>query len=595
MLNPPRPGLQPRAHAVPQTLQQPRRGPDNGLVVRAAAPSGLPRMALLVAAMLAAAPTLAQESDAERRLRQVEQMMESMGRELEALRGEVVKERQAREAAEAAQRAATPSAPGQALSPVAAEPGAAPATRREVDEALAVAQDAKDQANTLQQRFESQGVQANFTDGVTFQDPRGRWGVRLMGRAQLDYRHFAEEGVMADTFGVRRARLGAQATLFRDYLVQVEGEFSGSGLSTGFGNTATSGVTMTNGFLEAQWFQGARIRMGQFKPQFGLEQTLLDLQSDFQERALTQNILDGNGLNYDRGIMVHGQPWAPLYYALTVSNGTGVHMDEQQRTAVEARADTKDVTGRAVMDFARALSIPDTVLHAGYSFKTGTQANRQAASTEAYAAPAFRTEARGVTFFAPEPFFDAGGTTGTIDRRLQALEVSAAWKSLRLTGEWWKAGYAGTRTPNAGQPFDFSREITASYVSLLWLMSGETWSDFYANGFWQKIRPNQRFSLDPGGGWGAWELGLRFSRMDAGDFLASNAAGTGRPGTSTNPSVTTGATGADAWTVQLKWMHNVYSRWLLSYVRTNFNTPVVANGITLSHEDALLFRAQVDF
>jgi len=59
--------------------------------------------------------------------------------------------------------------------------------------------------------------------------------------------------------------------------------------------------------------------------------------------------------------------------------------------------------------------------------------------------------------------------------------------------------------------------------------------------------------------------------------------------------VTTGTTGANALTVQLKWMHNLYSRWLLSYVRTNFDTPVTANGIALSHEDALLFRAQVDF
>jgi phosphate-selective porin OprO/OprP len=555
---------------------------------------------MLLCAALAAAPALAQETDAERRLRQLEQALEAMGRELESLRGEVGRERQAREAAEAAGRAAgaqardTPAAAGPPSGDV---PGAsaAPASRRDVDEALAVAQDAKDQANTLQQRFESQGVQANFTDGVTFQDPRGRWGVRLMGRAQLDYRQFAEEGVMASGFGVRRARLGAQAMLFRDYMVQVEGEFSGSGSSANFGNTATSGVAMTNGFLEAQWFQAARIRMGQFKPQFGLEQTLLDLQSDFQERALTQNILDGNGLNYDRGIMVHGQPWAPLYYALTVSNGTGVNIDEQQRTVAEARADGKDVTGRVVVDFARALSIPDTVLHAGYSFKTGTQANRQGGAAEAYAAPAFRTEARGITFFTPASFFGAGGTTGEMDRHLQAIETSASWKSLRLTGEWWRAEYSGTRTPTAGPAFDFNRKLTASYVSLLWLMSGETWSDFYANGFWQKIRPNQRFSLEPGGGWGAWELGMRYSRMDAGDFSASNPAGTGQPAAAANPAVTTGTTGANAWTVQLKWMHNLYSRWLLSYVRTNFDTPVTVNGVALSHEDALLFRAQVDF
>lgn len=561
----------------------------------------LATLGVAVALSASVVPVLAQETDAERRLRKLEQTLEDTAREIEQLKSEVARERKAREAAEAeAARKAAEAERAKAAQPAATE---APPTRKELDEALAVAQDAKEQANTLQQRLDSQGVHANFTDGVTFQDPRGRWSVRLMGRAQLDYRHYGESGVLADTFNVRRARLGAQATLFRDYMVQVEAEFAGSGTATTFTNNASTGAVMTNGFLEALWFQAARIRFGQFKPQFGLEQTLLDLQSDFQERALTQNLLDGNGLNYDRGIMVHGQPWAPMYYAIAVTNGTGVNIDERQSNAQEARVDRKDITARVVMDFARAFSLPETVLHAGYSYKTGSQANRQGtAANESFAAPAFRTESRGLTFFAPAAFVDiagtpaaASGSTGQIDRTLQAIELSTSWKSLRFTGEWWKGNYSSTRQPLTGASFDFDREITASYVSLLWLITGETWSDFYANGFWQKIRPNQSFSLGPGGGWGAWEFGLRYSRMDAKDFNNGNPAGTGRLSTATNPSVTQSTNQADAWTVQMKWIHNVYSRWLFSYVRTNFGTPVIANGITLSHEDAFLFRAQVDF
>ncbi len=254
----------------------------------------------------------AQETDLEARLRELESTMQKMSKEVESLRSQVEAEKAARKAAE--------EAAAQAKSVVPVAPAAeAPPTRQELNEALATAQEAKEQAANMQQRFEQQGVQANFTDGVTFQDPRGRWGVRVMGRAQLDYRQFlGTDEANADTFSVRRARLGAQATLFKDYMVQVEGEFAGAS------------ATMTNGFLELQWFNPARIRMGQFKPHFGLEQTMLALQSDFHERGVTQNILDGNGLNYDRGIMVHGQPWAPMYYALTVSNGTGVNIDEQQ-------------------------------------------------------------------------------------------------------------------------------------------------------------------------------------------------------------------------------------------------------------------------
>lgn len=463
----------------------------------------------------------------------------------------------------------------------------APPTRRELEEALATAREAKEQAAALQQRMDQQGVQATFRDGVVFQDARGLWNVRLLGRAQLDYRRYlGADEANADTFSVRRARVGAQVTLFRDYLVQIEGEFAGAS------------AAMTLGFLEAGWFPSARIRMGQFKPQFGLEQTLLDLQSDFQERALTQNLLDGNGINYDRGIMVHGQPWAPVYYALTVSNGTGTGVDDQGRTAAEARADGKDVTVRGVVDFARWAGLQDTVLHAGLSWKGGRQANRQTVGadgrSEAFAAPSFRSEARGLAFFTPVSFAATAGTppptVGDIDRRLDAVEVSTAWRSLRLTGESWRGRYAGHATPAAGAAVDFDREIRASYVSLLWLATGEVWSDYYANGFWQKVRPNNNFSLEPGGGWGAWELGVRYSTMDATDFRArtANPEGTGR--------LRAGFTNkAEAWTFQVKWMHNPYSRWLLSYVQTRFDSPVAVNGLQVDREDAVLLRAQVDF
>lgn len=124
-------------------------------------------------------------------------------------------------------------------------------------------------------------------------------------------------------------------------------------------------------------------------------------------------------------------------------------------------------------------------------------------------------------------------------------------------------------------------------------MTGETWSDYYANGFWQKVRPNNNFSFQSGGGWGAWELGLRYSTMDATDFNSSNPAGTGRQSATAPVMLSTNK--ADSWTVQHKWIHNAYSRWLLSYVRTNFDTLVIANGVGLQHEDAVLFRAQVDF
>lgn len=538
--------------------------------------------------LASAAPASAQSTtDADARIRALEERLETTTRQmneaLDALRREL---RDAREAA----ASSTPSA---AAPPAASLP--APETTTESAELRSQLFDTREQLNALQSRVDQQGVFQRFGDGIVFEDPRGNWSLRLAGRAQLDYRHYLQDDVLANSFSERRARIGVQLALYRDFAINVEGDFT-------FGETSTSTVSgtpptaaaqtfqMTLGYLEYMHFREAKLRMGQFKPQFGLEQTLLDLQSDFMERGLTQNILDGNFINYDRGIMLHGQPIEPVYYALAYTNGNGQNREERQATLQDAKADGKDVTGRVVVDLAKAFDVRDAVYHFGGSFKTGTLTN---SALSPFAPPGFRTEARGLTFFVPQPLNGAGFASGNVDRRIYAMETSLAYKGVKFTGEWWLADYRGTRTaPGAAVPFD--HQIQASYVSVLWMLSGEYWSDFYRDGYWQKVRPNNRFSLDPGGGWGAWELGLRYSRMDASDFSAAANAATGQF-TAAAP-LATGTNKANSLTLQLKWTHNVFSKVMLDYVRTRFETPVItSSGVATDEESALMARYQIDF
>lgn len=550
------------------------------------------RAVCLSIAFLTAPAALAQtEESADARIRKLEERLETTTRQmneaLDALRRELDDARRA--AARATEAAARPA------KPEAATVDAAKATADVKAELL----ETREQVNALQSRLDQQGVQVRFTDGVIFEDPRGQWSVRLSGRAQLDYRHFIDGNDLdANTFSLRRARLGATVTLLRDYLVTVEGEFASGETST----SATTGTPpavgaqssqMTLGFLEYQRWPQARLRMGQFKPQFGLEQTLLDLQSDFMERAQTQSILDGNNINYDRGIMVHGAPVQNLYYALAVTNGNGQNRDERQATTQDARSDGKDVTARLVYNFAPLFTLQDAVLHFGGSFKSGTLTN---SSGTPFAPPSFRTEARGLVFFSPEALNGQTGVAATsVKRRIMAAEASFAWQSVRLTGEWWLAEYSGSRTaPGAEASYD--KQIQASYVSLLWLATGEQWSDAYSGGYWQKVRPNNRFNPGADGGWGAIELGLRYSRFDASDFIPATlgAAATGRYSAG-NP-LTVGTNRASSVTLQLKWIHNTFSRMLIDYVRTSFDTPVAAaNGTATDRETAIMTRYQIDF
>jgi phosphate-selective porin OprO/OprP len=500
--------------------------------------------------------------DPEQRIRELEEQVRAITEELRSLREQI--------------RSTQPVAPA---APVAAEEAAA-TVRQAADSAA----EAQERVTALEQRVDQQGIQARFSEGIFFEDPHGNWSLKLGGRVQLDYRSFSPDDTVADTFSVRRARFGVDATLFKDYRIVVEGEFANGNATS---NTAQN-VALTLAYFDVGWFAPhARIRLGQFKPAFGYEQTLLDLYSDFMERGLTQSLLQN--LNYDRGIMVYGSPYRGLWYAASVTNGAGTNLEERQGNRQEVEADDKELTLRGVVNFAQLFDMRDSIVHVGASYKDGTVSN---SSANPYTAASVQTEARGVTFFTPAAFNAAGANVSNIDRTFNAAELLLAYGPVKLQAEYWRVEYEGTRLSPA-PVVKFSPSMDASYVALLWLMTGETYADFYRDAQVGKIKPRNRFSRGKGGGWGAWELGLRYSTFDGSDFSDSNPANTGRLA-STSPA-SNSTTGADAYTVQLKWIPNVYTRFWLDWVRTEFDTPVVVNGTSTDNEEAIMFRAQIDF
>lgn len=148
---------------------------------------------------------------------------------------------------------------------------------------------------------------AAFKNGVTFQDEGGNWKLAINGRVQADYRAFRPDESAADTFSVRRARLGATMTFYRDLSARVEGEYSASSTS------------LTYGYLDFNRWAAAKVRLGQFKPFYGLERTTSSNFTDFQERSLADALLGGT---FDRGVMVHGAPTRGVYYSAAYINGT---------------------------------------------------------------------------------------------------------------------------------------------------------------------------------------------------------------------------------------------------------------------------------
>ncbi len=521
------------------------------------APAGL--IVLAAAAVLWPVPSAAQ--DAEERIRLLEEQLRNATRELEGIKQEL----------DAAKDAAGTQGGAEVERP-----------KAEAANAAAAAGEARETATALEQRLDTSGL-FRPADGIGLQDAHGRWGLRLNGRVQLDYRAF-DEDIVADTWSIRRARLGATVTYLQDYLFRVEGEYA-----TGNASTGTSSTSATHMYLQASMLRPwAIFRLGQSKPQFGLENTESANFSDFQERGLTQNLIQS--LNYDRGLMIDGTPFAGFNYGLSFTNGTGLNTDERQANAQDIDADGMTVTARATENFAELLGRPGMVLHVGANYKSGKATNSQ---TSPFRAATGQTEARGVTFFTPQAFNSATGTASNVDLELWAYELALAYGPVKLQGEYWTANYQGTRQAPAPVT-DFDLDIDAYYVNLMWMLTGEAYADSYKDGQFGRIRPRNNFNWKDRT-WGGWELGLRYSEFDASDFAPSSSNQPGRLATTQAAPVTVGTTKAQAYTVGLKWLPNAYTRILLNYVHTDFDTPIVAAGITTDKEDAITLRGQIDF
>lgn len=427
-------------------------------------------------------------------------------------------------------------------------------------------------------------VFANFKDGVSFEDGSGNWKFAINGRVQADYRHFSPDESAVDTFSLRRARLGGTLTFYKDYAARVEGEYSG-------GST-----TLTYGYIDINKFQSAKIRLGQFKPSYGLERAMSTNFTDFQERSMADTLL---GSTFDRGVMVYGSPFTGFNYSVAYVNGTGT-VDENN-----AKSDGKDLAASATINLAEMMDWKDSVVHVGGFYADGNQGSRHLAAF----VPVGQTEGRGTQFFQTNCGANANGTVNAaataacggllanglkddVSRKRSGFETALAYQSVKLQGEYINTNFD---VPS------YSRDIDAWYASAMWNVTGENFSDMYKEGVFGRLKPKNNYKSGADG-WGALQIGLRYSSFDASDFKTSNAAGTGillNTPAATTDGLLVATNKADAWTLGANWILNPNFRLMANYVRTDYDTPILVriNGInkSLDKEDALTMRAQFDF
>jgi phosphate-selective porin OprO and OprP len=423
-------------------------------------------------------------------------------------------------------------------------------------------------------------ISAKYKDGVVFESGDGKNSLSLNGRVHADYRSFnyneddngsnVLSATGADTFDIRRARLGAKVKFLDHY----EGEivFNGTG----------GAPVLDIAYLNVAWWKPVQFRFGQFKMPFSLEQLTSSNNIDFIERSFVDSYIPAKEI----GAMVHGSPFTGVTYGLAASTGRG-----QNNTESDVRVDGVDVVGRVTANIAEIIENKEMVMHLGAAFSEGdiSKGDGNAAFGGNRA-----TEARGASFFTA-PIVNSLFTTSdaNIDRSRFGLETALAYGPFKVQGQYAKTGF---EFDTLARGYDV--DVKTWYLQALWTISGEKHADRYKNGAFGALKPTNNFDPANFSG-GAWEVGARYSKFDASDF---NTLGL-RAGAGLDGQVSTGAnqfTEADAWTVGLKFVPNAHIRFMLDYVQTDFEkrigtSAVTINGDSEDDEKALLLRTQLTF
>lgn len=404
-------------------------------------------------------------------------------------------------------------------------------------------------------------VKVSLKDGVKFESADKETSIKLIGRVQGDYRNFDHSesdtgtggATGSDTFDMRRARLGFEGTFKKYYQFKVQSDMAAAN-------------KLDEAYLNIAWWKPVQFRFGQFKMPAMLEEMTSSNNIDFMERTMANGGVAGK----ERGAMVHGAPLPGMTYALAFSTGEG-----QNNAEDDIRVDGIDTLARVTANFAEMMGNKDMVLHAGLMYST-TDLD-QANTSIGYDAS---TEGKGVKFFDAKTIAGIANDT-EVERDRTGVEGAVAYGPFKVQAEWSKVGYdfdgAGTAAA------DDSLDIDTWYAQAIWNITGEPWAKMYKGGAWSGMKPSKDFNPD-GSAWGAWQVGIRYSKFDADEGFADTGS--------------VGFLEADAWTLGLNFYPNANTRIMLNYVRSNFeehDSDVTVNGRAVDDERAIMTRVQWAF
>ncbi len=444
-----------------------------------------------------------------------------------------------------------------------------------------------------------------FKDGLVFENEDKSTTFQIGGRIHADYRafdHGNNENVLlttptningnspqeSDTFDIRRARLEFKGHFYDNFDFLLSADAAGQ-------TNGNTGAILDQAWLNISHYKPVQFRVGQFKVPMSMERKMSSNALDFMERSQHDTI----STYEDRGAMIWGVPKDGLTYALAVVNGEG----NKNRNDSDSRVSKPEFQANATINFAQLMDNKDAVYHLGFGASTtdiskGNGSNNPAGVNSTFwfaGGNTARTEARGISYLTMPSINSINGVSNEISRQRYNLEAAVAYGPVKVVAEYLKNDFSGDLKTTS-----FDKSVKAWYASALWNITGEKFADFYKEGIFTAVKPKNNFDFTKFTG-GAWQLGARYSKFDASDFNSSVFATKVTPN---NPALkddvartdtNSNTFEADAYTIGLNYIPNPNVRFMLNYIKTNFDTPILIEGAKEDSESAITARAQFTF
>jgi phosphate-selective porin OprO and OprP len=425
-------------------------------------------------------------------------------------------------------------------------------------------------------------VRANSQDGFVIESADGSNKLRVGGYVDFDYRYFADDERLlntyptsgaADSFLIRHARPDISATVGDIFDFRFLAEFAPT--QSPYTNNYVQGPILLDAYVAARIDPAFVITAGQFKSPVGLEYLQYTPYDSFVELGLASMLIPGR----DEGMQLSGKLLAGiLFYQVGVFNGgidgaANVYSDDISGKEGEARI----LVAPFITSGIDWLADFNVGVSGTYGKEVGSNLGLTAAAPGGFpgvvnttsALPTFKTTGQ-LTFFqynaneyangehirySPQLYW-AAGPFSTLDEYVVSRQ---------------RIGGIGTNVPNTA-PYVTNK---AYQVSAGWVLTGEKAS---YNGIIPAADVNK-------GGWGAWELVARINHLEIGDQAFQTNNGTASTGANTPANITKSSREATALGVGLNWLLNRNVEIVLDVEHTEFKGG--GGGTVLAPKDRL--------